>query len=138
MKLTTNPMCPALLIVLGLTALPALAADDCDVPIERWQPREAVMQMAAGRGWNVQRLKIDDGCYELRGTDAAGHRFKAKIDPETLATVKMEVRERDRDRDHKHRDESRNVTPFHQPESAESVGVGDSSTSSALPRKQVD
>ncbi|TAN13995.1 MAG: PepSY domain-containing protein [Burkholderiaceae bacterium] len=138
MKLTAYPMVAALLITLGTAALPALAADDCDVPIERWQPREAVLQMAASRGWNVERLKIDDGCYELRGTDAEGHRFKAKIDPETLATVKMKVRERSRDRDRKHRDESRNATPLHQPPGVASSGATDHSTSGASPHKQVD
>lgn len=88
-----------LALALSLTALPVLAADDCDVPIERWQPREAVLQMAARQGWEVQRLKIDDGCYELRGIDANGRHFKAKLDPETLAPVKMKVGERERKRE---------------------------------------
>ncbi len=89
----------ALSLALGLTALPVLADDDCDVPIERWQSRDAVMQMADRKGWEVQRLKIDDGCYELRGTDAEGRTVEAKIDPETLELVKMKIRDRDRDRD---------------------------------------
>lgn len=61
---------------------------DCDVPMERWQPREAVEAMARDRGWTVARIRIDDGCYQLRGTDADGHPFKMKIDPETLEIVK--------------------------------------------------
>ena len=44
----------------------ALADDDCDAPIAHWQPRDAVLRMAAEQGWQVQRLKIDDGCYEIR------------------------------------------------------------------------
>jgi hypothetical protein len=88
----------ALALSLGLTALPTPAADDCDVPIEHWQPRDAVMRMAAQQGWHVERLKIDDGCYEIRGTDAEGRRFKAKIDPATLKPVKMKVREHEGDR----------------------------------------
>ncbi len=92
----------------ALAAAPALADDDCDVPMQRWQSRDAVMQMAARKGWQVQRLKIDDGCYEIRGKDAAGRSFKAKIDPETLAPVKLKYRDggrdqdRDRDRDRAH------------------------------------
>lgn len=89
---------------LGLLSLPAWSGDDCNAPVERWQSREAVRQMAAREGWQIQRLKIDDGCYELRGTNAAGQRFKAKIDPETLKVVKMkpkqQSRDRDRERDH--------------------------------------
>ena len=94
-----------LVLSLGLAALPTWAGDDCEAPLNRWQTREAVRQMAAAQGWQIQRLKIDDGCYEIRGTDAQGRRFKAKIDPETLKVLKMKqddrqrARERDRDDD---------------------------------------
>jgi hypothetical protein len=88
---------------LGMAALPTLADDDCNAPLDRWQSREAVRQMATREGWQIQRLKIDDGCYEIRGLDAQGRTFKAKIDPETLKVLKMKqedserARERDRD-----------------------------------------
>jgi hypothetical protein len=94
-----------LVLSLGLAALPTWAGDDCDAPLNRWQTREAVRQMAAAQGWQIQRLKIDDGCYEIRGTDAQGRSFKAKIDPETLKVLKMRqdqhqrARERDRGED---------------------------------------
>lgn len=92
-----------LAVSLGMAALPAWADDDCDAPVGRWQSREAVRQMATDQGWQIQRLKIDDGCYEIRGTDAQGHRFKAKIDPETLKVLKLKqgdrTHDRDRDRD---------------------------------------
>ena len=93
-----------LAMALGLAVLPTWADDDCDAPVNRWQSREAVRQMAAQQGWQIQRLKIDDGCYEIRGTDAQGRGFKAKIDPETLKVVKMKQRDhqrtRERDREH--------------------------------------
>ncbi|MDD2713676.1 MAG: PepSY domain-containing protein [Simplicispira sp.] len=97
-----------LVLSLGLAALPTRAGDDCDAPVPRWQTREALRQWAAAQGWQVQRLKIDDGCYEIRGTDAQGHSFKAKIDPETLTVLKRKqvdpqrARERDRDRERNH------------------------------------
>src|SRR5574340_1106444 len=93
-----------LALSLCLTGLPALADDDCDAPVERWQSREAVRQMAAQQGWQIQRLKIDDGCYEIRGTDSQGRIFKAKIDPETLKVLKMKQgdRQRSRARDREH------------------------------------
>ncbi len=97
-----------LALSLGLAALPGWADDDCSAPMDRWQSREAVRQMAAQQGWQIQRLKIDDGCYEIRGTDTQGRRFKAKIDPETLKVVKLKQRDHrgdgkhDRDRDHDH------------------------------------
>jgi hypothetical protein len=92
----------SLVLSLGLAALPVWAGDDCDAPLNRWQSREAVMQMAAAQGWQIQRLKIDDGCYEVRGTDVQGRGFKAKIDPETLKVLKLKQddhqRARSRDR----------------------------------------
>ncbi|MCC6380497.1 MAG: PepSY domain-containing protein [Burkholderiales bacterium] len=89
-----------LALSLALVATPALADDDCAVPVERWKPRDAVRTMAAQRGWQVERLKIDDGCYEIRGRDADGRAFKAKVDPETLQVVKFGHRDRDRERNH--------------------------------------
>jgi hypothetical protein len=92
-----------LVLLLGLAALPAWASDDCDAPVNRWQTREALRQWASAQGWQIERLKIDDGCYEIRGTDAQGRAFKAKIDPETLKVLKMRQGEhqpaRARDRD---------------------------------------
>ena len=46
----------------------------------------------------MQRLKIDDGCYEIRGKDADGREFKAKLDPETLQVVKMKRRDGEHER----------------------------------------
>lgn len=88
-----------LAVSLGLATLTSWAGDDCDAPLNRWQTREAVRQMAATQGWQIQRLKIDDGCYEIRGTDAQGRSFKAKIDPETLKVLKMKQDTHRRDRD---------------------------------------
>ena len=81
-----------------LSVPPARARDDCDAPASRWQSRESVRQMAVQKGWEVHRLKIDDGCYEVRGTDAEGRGFKAKIDPETLEVVEIKQRDRKRER----------------------------------------
>lgn len=100
MKPTNRKLRGTLLaLAAALAALPTMASDDCDVPVERWQSRDAVQKMAASKGWQVQRLKIDDGCYEIRGKDAQGRAFKAKLDPETLQVVKMNGGDRDRDRD---------------------------------------
>ncbi len=87
-----------LVLSLCLTAMPALAEEDCDAPLNRWQSRDAVRQMAAAQGWQIERLKIDDGCYEIRFTDAQGRRFKAKIDPETLRVLKLKPDDHHRER----------------------------------------
>ena len=95
------------ILCLALAATPASADEDCDVPVPLWQSRDAVLQHANRQGWQVQRLKIDDGCYEIRGRDAQGRAFKARLDPQTLRVVKMKLRAGDdeHDRDHRHRHE---------------------------------
>ena len=92
-----------LLLALALAAGSATAADDCEVPPEAWQPRSAVSALAQRNGWQVDRLKIDDGCYEVVGRDAEGRRIKAKIHPASLQVIKVKrgrhEREHERDRD---------------------------------------
>ena len=93
-----------LVLSVGLATQPAWAGDDCDSPLNRWQSRDAVRQMGAAQGWQIQRLKIDDGCYEVRGTDTQGRTFKAKIDPETLKVLKLQQDVRQRAREHDRED----------------------------------
>ena len=90
---------PLAILCLVLVAAPALADDDCDVPVQYWQSRDAALRHAASLGWQVQRLKIDDGCYEIRGRDAQGRTFKAKLDPQTLRVVKMKLRNDNHERE---------------------------------------
>ena len=105
MKCTRTLSQGLLVLSLGLAALPALAEDDCDAPINRWQSRDAVRQMAAAQGWQVERLKIDDGCYEIRFTDTQGRRFKAKVDPETLKVLKLKQEDHKRERQSEREDQ---------------------------------
>lgn len=97
----------ALALLVVVVGQPAWAGKKCDAPPATWQPRSAVTALAERNGWHIERLKVDDGCYEIKGRDAQGRRFKAKIDPVSLQVmgVKREhgdgdgERERDRDRD---------------------------------------
>ncbi len=95
----------ALFLVAAGTGM-AMADDDCHVPMNQWQPREAVQKMAEARGWQVSRIKIDDGCYQIRGIDEIGQAFKAKIDPATLSIVKMKRKDRHDDDAHERRQSS--------------------------------
>lgn len=92
-------MKPVLLPTVALAFMAATSAparDDCDSAIATWQPREAVRAMAEDRGWRLKRIKIDDGCYEVYGTDRQGHRFEAKIDPVTLKIIEIENEDEER------------------------------------------
>ena len=102
-----------LALSLSLAILPTWASDDCDAPVSRWQTREALRQWASAQGWQVHRLKIDDGCYEIRGTDAQGRTFKAQIDPETLKVLKIKQGDgqRSRARDHREEGAAKHVRP---------------------------
>jgi len=81
----------------------ALADDGCFVPMADWQPREAVAQLALDQGWEVRRIKIDDGCYEVIGRDAEGRAIEVKIHPGTLVIVEIEFE--DEDQEHEEEDE---------------------------------
>jgi len=91
-----------LTILAFLAALPAgaaLADDDCFVPMADWQPREAVAEFAISQGWEVRRIKIDDGCYEIDGRDAEGRAIEVKLHPGTLQIVEFEVEDDDHERE---------------------------------------
>lgn len=79
-------------VILGiLVSGAAWADDDCVVPAGKWQPREVLRQQIERQGWTVQRIRVDDGCYEVRGTDRLGNRFKAKYLPDSLRIRKLEI-----------------------------------------------
>ncbi len=84
-----------------LTGQPAWAGRDCDAPPETWQPRTAVSALAERNGWQVDRLKVDDGCYEIKGRDAEGQRLKVKIDPASLKIISVKRQDREHDREHR-------------------------------------
>lgn len=95
-----------------LAVLPAGAAyadhDDCFVSMADWQPREAVARLAAEKGWTYRRIKIDDGCYQIKGSDAAGREIEVKMHPATLEVIELEYEDDDPGRENPpHEDETR-------------------------------
>ena len=99
-----------LTILLFCALIPAGVAraddDDCFVPMAEWQPREAVVAMAAEKGWSIGKLRIDDGCYKIRGTDATGRPMVVELNPATLEVLELDYTDtpeaRARDDDHEH------------------------------------
>ncbi|MBP9182245.1 MAG: PepSY domain-containing protein [Fuscovulum sp.] len=83
----------------ALSAGAAFADDDCFVPMADWQPREAVAKFAIAQGWEVRRIKIDDGCYEIEGRDAQGRAIDVKLHPGTLQIVEFEFGDDDHGRE---------------------------------------
>ncbi|WP_417566160.1 PepSY domain-containing protein [Marinobacter sp.] len=93
----TKPVILSLaLLVVGT---PLLADDDCDDPVANWQPRENLRQKLESEGWKVYRIKVDDGCYEVKGLAPEGYRAEASFAPASLKLMEMEREEDDDDDD---------------------------------------
>lgn len=80
----------ALLAVLPATA--AFAGEKCDVPPHQRQSLEALGRLAGDFEWIIDKMKVVDGCYELRVTDASSNVLKVKINPATLEVVDGSVK----------------------------------------------
>ncbi|MFN6970901.1 MAG: PepSY domain-containing protein [Rheinheimera sp.] len=70
----------------------AVADDECQDPIDQWQPREVLKTKLEQQGWVVKRIRIDDGCYEVRAIDAQGRRVKATYAPASLTLLELKVK----------------------------------------------
>ena len=79
---------PVVAITSLVLAGSAFASSRCHVPLADWQPREALQEKVRALGWTVIRIKTDDGCYKIYGTDESGQRVKAKFNPATLERMK--------------------------------------------------
>jgi hypothetical protein len=74
-----------------LAAGTAFAGERCNVPKADWQPREALQQKLEDAGWQVKRIKTEDGCYEAYALDGKGRRVEAYFHPQTLEAVKTRI-----------------------------------------------
>ena len=88
-------------IVLTLFAAGLLAAASahatglatCDSgPRETWQAQEKLEQILKERGWQIRRVKIDGGCYEVYAINEKGERVEAYFHPKTLEPVPTKKR----------------------------------------------
>lgn len=60
----------------------------CDSgPQSGWKSQEMLQQQLIQRGWQIRRIKIDGGCYEVYAIDDKGKRVEAYFHPVTLAPV---------------------------------------------------
>jgi len=94
-------------LALLLVGTPLLADDDCDDPVANWQPRENLRQKLEAEGWTVYRIKVDDGCYEVKGMAPQGFRAEASFAPASLKLMELEREEDDDDDDDEDDDDGR-------------------------------
>jgi hypothetical protein len=80
----------SILLLATIGAGTASAAELCQVPETEWQPKEALEQKLQAEGWKVKKVKVDEGCYEVYGTDASGARMEVYFNPKTFDVVKAD------------------------------------------------
>lgn len=78
-----------------LTSTHAVADDDCYEPVTDWQPKSQLRDMLQARGWQVKRIKVDDGCYEVEGINDKGKRVEATFSPSSLHLLGNEYDDED-------------------------------------------
>lgn len=80
----------ALLAFVALAASPCFATGlaTCDSGAqETWQPQSVLEKQLTDKGWQVRRIKVDGGCYEVYAIDDKGEKVEAYFHPQTLAPV---------------------------------------------------
>lgn len=60
----------------------------CDSgPQSGWQSEDILRKQLTERGWQIRRVKIDGGCYEVYAIDDKGARVESYFHPVTLQHV---------------------------------------------------
>ena len=80
----------------------AQADDDCYEPVANWRPKSQLLQYLQSSGWQVMRIKVDDGCYEVEGVNPAGQRVEATFSPSTFESKGQEYEGDDDDEENEH------------------------------------
>lgn len=80
------------LLSVTLMASASYADDDCHDPVTDWQPKQVLRQRLEATGWQIQRIKVDDGCYEVKGLDQSGNRVKAEYYPASLRLREVKIK----------------------------------------------
>lgn len=76
------------LLAFAAAAAQATGLATCDSgPQENWQPQARLEKQLVAAGWQVRRIKVDGGCYEVYALNDKGERVEAYFHPVTLAPV---------------------------------------------------
>ncbi len=80
----------SVLYVLALAApfVHATGLATCDSgPVSGWQPQAKLEKQLVEKQWQVRRIKVDGGCYEVYAINDKGEKVEAYFHPVTLASV---------------------------------------------------
>ena len=63
----------------------------CDSGSENtWRSQDELKEQLVEKGWEIRRIKIDGGCYEVYALNEKGERVEAYFHPQTLEPVPTE------------------------------------------------
>ena len=79
------------LVISGSSFATGLATCDSG-PRNTWQPQEKLEKMLMEKGWRINRVKEDGGCYEVYAVNEKGQRVEAYFHPTTLDSVPTKPR----------------------------------------------
>ena len=66
----------------------AAHAEKCEaIPKEEWKTQADLERKLTDEGWKISRVKIENGCYEVYGTDERGGKVEVFFHPKTLDRV---------------------------------------------------
>jgi hypothetical protein len=88
---TTAATLAALLTALTFAGAPALARDQdhCNAgPRDQWKPIAELATQLTAEGFKLEKIEIDDGCYEVEARDKDGWKVESTFHPVTLQRVR--------------------------------------------------
>ncbi len=78
--------------LLGTLAAGNLYASDlCNAAEADRQPIEALQSKLEADGWEIKKIKVDEGCYEAYAINSEGQRVEAYFNPQTFELIKSET-----------------------------------------------
>ena len=77
-------------LTLALMSGTAMASStQCNEPKDKWMSVEEATAKVTAMGYDVRKMKVDDGCYEAYGIKD-GRKYEVYINPVTAEVVKLE------------------------------------------------
>ena len=55
--------------------------------MENWRPVQDLKAELSAQGWTARKIETEDGCYEVRGTNAKGASVEILFDPASFALI---------------------------------------------------
>ena len=86
MKFTLGSIAAAAALVAMQASATGLATCDSG-PQETWQPQAKLEKQLTDKGWQVRRIKVDGGCYEVYAINEKGEKVEVYFHPKTLEAV---------------------------------------------------